>query len=51
MIHSAALINDPFGDPGVYMDFKYCREAFLFELGDIHALSSGRPLRLSGSSG
>lgn len=36
MIHSASLINDPFGDPGVYVDFKYRREAFLFDLGDIH---------------
>jgi len=51
MIHGVALINDPFGDPGVFVDFKFRREAFLFDLGDIHALSSGRHWRLSGSSG
>lgn len=38
MIRSAFLINDPFGDPGVYVDFKYRRSAFLFDLGDIRGL-------------
>lgn len=47
MIHSASLINDPFGDPGVYVDFKYRKEAFLFDLGDIHTLPSRKILKIS----
>ena len=46
MIHSASLINDPFGDPGVYVDFKYQREAFLFDLGDLHRLPSRKLLKI-----
>jgi ribonuclease Z len=46
MIHSASLINDPFGDPGVYVDFKYRGEAFLFDLGDIHALPPRKLLKI-----
>ncbi|MCG6534635.1 MAG: MBL fold metallo-hydrolase [Syntrophales bacterium LBB04] len=43
---SAALINDPFGDPGVYVEFKYKREAFLFDLGDISLLSPRNILKI-----
>jgi len=32
------LINDPAGDPGVYLELKYRREACLFDLGDIQRL-------------
>lgn len=32
------LINDPSGDPGVYLELKYRREACLFDLGDIQHL-------------
>ena len=46
MIHSASLINDPFGDPGVYVDFKYRREALLFDLGDIHHLPARKILKI-----
>ena len=46
MIHSASLINDPFGDPGVYVDFKYRRQAFLFDLGDIHILPPRKLLKI-----
>ena len=46
MIHSASLINDPSGDPGVYVDFKYRREAFLFDLGDIHVLPPRKLLKI-----
>ena len=46
VIHSASLINDPFGDPGVFVDFKYRKEAFLFDLGDIHALPSRKLLKI-----
>lgn len=35
---TAFLINDPAGDPGVYLELKYRREAFLFDLGDIQRL-------------
>lgn len=35
---TAFLINDPSGDPGAYLEFKYRREAFLFDLGDIQRL-------------
>jgi ribonuclease Z len=37
---TAFLINDPSGDPGVYLEFKYRPEAFLFDLGDIQHLPS-----------
>ncbi|MHB8771831.1 MAG: ribonuclease Z [Syntrophales bacterium] len=46
MIHSASLINAPFGDPGVYVDFKYRNEAFLFDLGDIHPLPPRKLLKI-----
>ena len=46
MIHSASLINDPFGDPGVYVDFKYRNEAFLFDLGDLHPLPPRKLLKI-----
>jgi ribonuclease Z len=46
VIHSASLINDPFGDPGVYVDFKYRKEAFLFDLGDIHHLPPRKLLKI-----
>lgn len=35
---SARLVNDPFGDPALYLDLRYRREAILFDLGDIQAL-------------
>jgi ribonuclease Z len=37
-MYTAALINDHFGDPGVYVECKYRREAVLFDLGDLHLL-------------
>ncbi len=43
---SAALVNDPFGDPGVYVEFKYRREAFLFDLGDISRLPPRQILKV-----
>jgi ribonuclease Z len=46
MIHSASLINDPFDDPGVYVDFKYRKEAFLFDLGDLHLLPPRKLLKI-----
>jgi ribonuclease Z len=35
---NARLVNDPFGDPALYLDLRYRREALLFDLGDIHSL-------------
>lgn len=35
---NAHLINDPFGDPGVYVEFKFRRETLFFDLGDLHGL-------------
>ena len=42
-----ALVNGPFDDPAVYVDFLYERRALLFDLGDIRALSPRKLLRLT----
>jgi ribonuclease Z len=41
------LVNDPFGDPVLYVDFRDERRALLFDLGDIGALPPRKLLRLS----
>lgn len=41
------LINDVFGDPGVYVDCLFEKRALLFDLGDIHRLAPRKILRLS----
>lgn len=40
------LVNDPFGDPGVYLEFKYRQDALLFDLGDLRALSPRQILKV-----
>jgi len=42
----ARLINDPFDDPGVFVDLKYRREALLFDLGDLRTLSPRNLLKV-----
>ena len=42
-----SLVNGPFDDPAVYVDFLYERRALLFDLGDIGALAPRKILRLS----
>jgi ribonuclease Z len=44
---TASLINDPLGDPGVYIEFKYRRSALLFDMGDIHRLNPRKLLKIS----
>ncbi len=33
------LVNDPFGDPGIYIDFIYEKRGILFDVGNVSALS------------
>lgn len=41
------LINDPSGDPGIYVEFLYDKQALLFDLGDLHRVPPRKLLRIS----
>ncbi len=34
------LVNDPFGDPGIYIEFLFEKRAILFDVGNVSALSA-----------
>ncbi|HTZ39934.1 MAG TPA: MBL fold metallo-hydrolase [Syntrophales bacterium] len=44
---SARLVNDPFGDPALYLDMRYRREALLFDLGDLRDLPPRMILKIN----
>jgi ribonuclease Z len=44
---SAELVNGPFGDPALYLDFRHAKRALLFDIGEIGALPPRKILRLS----
>jgi ribonuclease Z len=44
---SSYLVNDKFGDPGLFVEVRWSKRALLFDLGDNHALGPTRLLRAS----
>ena len=40
-------IHDPFGDPGIYVEFMFDRRALLFDMGDLYPLSPRKVLKIS----
>ena len=43
----STLVNDPFGDPGLLVQFLFQKRSLLFDFGDISSLSNGELLKVS----
>ncbi|MFO7964741.1 MAG: ribonuclease Z [Desulfobacterales bacterium] len=41
------LINGPFDDPGLFVPFIFSKRAFIFDIGDLHAISPRDILKIS----
>ena len=41
------LVNDPFGDPGLFVDFRSSRRALLFDIGELQMVPPRKLLRVS----